>query len=116
MTQLRTQTPQVTFSKKALIIPKPFIPFKYYGFNDNHFDEYEYYPGCDICGSIAHETYNCDKKALPSNRRPRIASQQSKEPIEKWVHKRNYRTVEEETVILTSSKFLKLQVTNNQVV
>ncbi|GJT29641.1 retrovirus-related pol polyprotein from transposon TNT 1-94 [Tanacetum coccineum] len=68
---------KVIFSRKALIIPKPFKPCKYYGFNDHHSDECEYYHGCNICGSIAHETSDCDKKALPINRRPRIATQQN---------------------------------------
>ncbi|GJV60037.1 hypothetical protein Tco_1466137 [Tanacetum coccineum] len=40
---------------------------------------------CDICGSIAHEPSDCDKKALPNNKRPRIASQQSKEPTKKYM-------------------------------
>ncbi|GJW97688.1 retrovirus-related pol polyprotein from transposon TNT 1-94 [Tanacetum coccineum] len=58
-------------SRKAPMIPKPFIDCKYCGFNDHHFDECEYYPGCDICGSIAHETSDCTKK--PSNNtKPRI--------------------------------------------
>nr|GEW17016.1 retrovirus-related Pol polyprotein from transposon TNT 1-94 [Tanacetum cinerariifolium] len=46
-------------SRKAPMIPKPYIPCKYYGFNDHHSDECEFYPGCDLCGSIAHETTNC---------------------------------------------------------
>ncbi|GJX65303.1 hypothetical protein Tco_0299646 [Tanacetum coccineum] len=58
---------------KSPKIPKPFIPFKYYRFNDHHSNEYEYYPGCDICGSIAHETANCTKKTS-SNMKPRIAN------------------------------------------
>ncbi|GJW49612.1 retrovirus-related pol polyprotein from transposon TNT 1-94 [Tanacetum coccineum] len=61
-------------------IPKPFIPYKYCRFNDHHFDKCEYYPGCDICGSIAYELSNCDKKTLPNNRRPRIANKRSNKP------------------------------------
>ncbi|GKE31058.1 hypothetical protein Tco_1450380 [Tanacetum coccineum] len=61
-------------SRKAIKIPKPFIPCKYQGFNDHHSDECEYYPRCDICGSIAHEPYECNKKTA-SGRKPRIASQ-----------------------------------------
>ncbi|GJU12175.1 hypothetical protein Tco_1134571 [Tanacetum coccineum] len=45
---------------KAPKIPNPLILCKYFGFNDHHSNEYEYYPGCDICGSIAHETADCD--------------------------------------------------------
>ncbi|GKE19328.1 retrovirus-related pol polyprotein from transposon TNT 1-94, partial [Tanacetum coccineum] len=33
-------------------------------FNNHHFDESEYYPGCDICGSIAYETADCTKITL----------------------------------------------------
>ncbi|GJZ88111.1 hypothetical protein Tco_0659893 [Tanacetum coccineum] len=47
---------------------------KYYGFNDHHYDECEYYPGCDICGSIAHETTDCTKKPILTKRKPRIAN------------------------------------------
>ncbi|GKC55816.1 retrovirus-related pol polyprotein from transposon TNT 1-94, partial [Tanacetum coccineum] len=55
------------------------------GFNDHHSDESEYYPGCDICGSIAHETAECTKKPAPTKRKPRIASQQSNKPTEKYL-------------------------------
>nr|GEX90998.1 putative ribonuclease H-like domain-containing protein [Tanacetum cinerariifolium] len=74
----------VSSSRKALKIPKPFIPCKYYGFNDHHSDEYDYYPGCDICGSIAHETTNYDRKISSYNRKLMIANQRSIEPTEKW--------------------------------
>ncbi|GKB73743.1 retrovirus-related pol polyprotein from transposon TNT 1-94 [Tanacetum coccineum] len=65
-------------SRKAPMIPKPYIPCKYCGFNDHHSDEYEFYPGCDLCGSIAHETSDCPKKT--SQGKPRIALKQSSEP------------------------------------
>nr|GEV39687.1 hypothetical protein [Tanacetum cinerariifolium] len=49
-------------SRKAPMSPKPYIPCKYCGFNDHHSDEYEFYPGCDLYGSIAHKTTNfCEK-------------------------------------------------------
>ncbi|GKA90681.1 hypothetical protein Tco_0812551 [Tanacetum coccineum] len=35
-------------AKKAPMIPKPFKECKYYGFNDHHSDNYEYYPGCEV--------------------------------------------------------------------
>ncbi|GJY95550.1 hypothetical protein Tco_0511911 [Tanacetum coccineum] len=89
MFKLKAQSSQATSSRKALKIPKPFIPYKYCGFNDHHSDECEYYPGLDICGSIAHERYNYDKKTLPNNKKPRIAIQLSNKPTKKWVHKRN---------------------------
>ncbi|GKA75751.1 retrovirus-related pol polyprotein from transposon TNT 1-94 [Tanacetum coccineum] len=47
-------------SRKDPVIPKPYIPCKYCGFNDHHSDECEYYPGCELRGSIAHETSDCD--------------------------------------------------------
>ncbi|GJX21979.1 hypothetical protein Tco_0226424 [Tanacetum coccineum] len=34
----------------------------------------EYYPGCEICGSIAHEIADYTKKTSLNNRKPRIAS------------------------------------------
>ncbi|GJZ05369.1 hypothetical protein Tco_0538644 [Tanacetum coccineum] len=71
---LLTLMQEATYSRKALKIPKPFIPYKYFRFNDHHSDECEYYPRCDICGSISHEPSDCDKKTLPSNRKPRIAT------------------------------------------
>ncbi|GJU03386.1 retrovirus-related pol polyprotein from transposon TNT 1-94 [Tanacetum coccineum] len=80
LTKLKAQSPQVSSSRKALKIPKPFIPCKYCGFNDHHSDECEYYPRCDICGSIAHEPTNCDKKT--SNRKSSIANQRSNKPTE----------------------------------
>ncbi|GJV63822.1 hypothetical protein Tco_1474650 [Tanacetum coccineum] len=43
-----------------------------------------------VSTSIAHEAADCDKKTTSNNRKPRIVDQQSNEPIEKWVHKRNY--------------------------
>ncbi|GJT90671.1 retrovirus-related pol polyprotein from transposon TNT 1-94 [Tanacetum coccineum] len=43
-------------SRKVSMIPKPYIPCKYCGFNNYHSDECEFYPGCDLCGSITHET------------------------------------------------------------
>ncbi|GJX18128.1 hypothetical protein Tco_0218960 [Tanacetum coccineum] len=89
LAKLKARSSQGSSSRKALMIPKPFIDCKYYCFNDHHSDEYEYYPGCDICGSIAYETANYIKKPASNKRKPRIASQRSNEPYEKWVHKRN---------------------------
>ncbi|GKA07375.1 retrovirus-related pol polyprotein from transposon TNT 1-94 [Tanacetum coccineum] len=66
------QSPLNPLSKKVPRIPKPFSDCKYYGFNDHHSDNYEYYPGCKICGSIAHETADYTMKHLDS-RKPRIS-------------------------------------------
>ncbi|GJS01069.1 retrovirus-related pol polyprotein from transposon TNT 1-94 [Tanacetum coccineum] len=49
-------------SRKAPMIPNLHIPCKYCGFNNHHSDECEFYPGCDLCSSIAHETSDCDKR------------------------------------------------------
>ncbi|GKB83546.1 retrovirus-related pol polyprotein from transposon TNT 1-94 [Tanacetum coccineum] len=54
---------------------KPFKECKYCGFNDHHSYHYEFYPGCEVCGSIAHEPSDCPKKH-PNFRRPRIANRQ----------------------------------------
>ncbi|GKA07225.1 retrovirus-related pol polyprotein from transposon TNT 1-94 [Tanacetum coccineum] len=45
--------------------------------------ECEFYPGCDLCGSIAHETSDCPKKT--SQRKPRIALKQSSKPTAKYL-------------------------------
>ncbi|GJU25147.1 retrovirus-related pol polyprotein from transposon TNT 1-94 [Tanacetum coccineum] len=74
--------------KKDLMIPKPFKDCKYYGFNDHHSDNCEYYHGCEICDSVAQEPADCLKKH-PNSRKPRIANKRSTEPTKKWVHKRN---------------------------
>ncbi|GJT61687.1 retrovirus-related pol polyprotein from transposon TNT 1-94 [Tanacetum coccineum] len=70
-------------AKKAHMIPKPCKDCKYCGFNDHHSDNYKYYPGCEMCGSVAHETADCPKKH-PNNRKPRIANKRSTEPTEKY--------------------------------
>ncbi|GKG06388.1 hypothetical protein Tco_0326474 [Tanacetum coccineum] len=44
------------------MILKPFKECKYYGFNDYHSDNCEYYHGSELCGSVAHEPANCPKK------------------------------------------------------
>ncbi|GJW93369.1 retrovirus-related pol polyprotein from transposon TNT 1-94 [Tanacetum coccineum] len=70
-------------AKKAHMIPKPCKECKYYRFNKHHSDNYEYYPGCEVCGSIAHEPADCPKKH-PNSRKPRIANKRSTEPTEKY--------------------------------
>ncbi|GJW58665.1 retrovirus-related pol polyprotein from transposon TNT 1-94 [Tanacetum coccineum] len=73
LAKLKAQSSQGSSSRKAPMIPKPYIDYNW-GFNDHHSDEYKYYPGCDIYGSIAHETADCVKKPSPNNRKPRIAN------------------------------------------
>ncbi|GKA26795.1 hypothetical protein Tco_0712904 [Tanacetum coccineum] len=55
------------------MIPKPFKECKYCGFNDHHSDNCEYYPGCEVCGSVAHEPADCPKKH--PNRLPKEVTQ-----------------------------------------
>ncbi|GJT67302.1 retrovirus-related pol polyprotein from transposon TNT 1-94 [Tanacetum coccineum] len=80
LAKLKAQSSQGSSARKAPMIPKPFIDCKYYGFNDHHFIECEYYPGCDICDSISHEIADFTKKPTSTKRKPRIASQRSNEP------------------------------------
>ncbi|GJU16334.1 hypothetical protein Tco_1144300 [Tanacetum coccineum] len=49
-------------TKKAHMIPKPFKECKYCRFNDHYSNNYEYYHGCEVYGSVAHETDDCPKK------------------------------------------------------
>ncbi|GKE36035.1 hypothetical protein Tco_1455357, partial [Tanacetum coccineum] len=84
LAKLKAQSSQGSFFRKPPMIPKPFIDCKYCGFNDHHSDECEYYPGCDICGSIAYETSDCTKKPSSNNRKPRIANKRSTKPTEKY--------------------------------
>ncbi|GJR29191.1 retrovirus-related pol polyprotein from transposon TNT 1-94 [Tanacetum coccineum] len=51
---------------------KTFGECKYCGSNKHHPDDYEFYLGCEICGSIAHEIADCPKN-LRYNRKQRIA-------------------------------------------
>ncbi|GJR96953.1 hypothetical protein Tco_0269127 [Tanacetum coccineum] len=76
LSKLKAQSPLKPSPKRAPMIPKPFKECKYCGFNDHHSNDCEFYPGCEVCGSIAHEPSNCPKKH-PNSRRPRIANRQS---------------------------------------
>ncbi|GKD13963.1 retrovirus-related pol polyprotein from transposon TNT 1-94 [Tanacetum coccineum] len=66
---------------------KTFGECKYCGSNKHHPDDCEFYPWCEIYGSIAHEIVDCPKN-LRNSRKQRVAIKQS-EPTKKWVHKRN---------------------------
>ncbi|GJV31687.1 retrovirus-related pol polyprotein from transposon TNT 1-94 [Tanacetum coccineum] len=94
MEELKAQSTQGSSSRKDPLIPKPFIDGNYCGFTDHHSDECEYYPGCDICGSIAHETSDYTKKTS-INRKPRIAKKRSSEPTEKKMENLNEVRVKE---------------------
>ncbi|GJT11999.1 hypothetical protein Tco_0859041 [Tanacetum coccineum] len=78
LSKLKAQSPLKPSPKKAPIIPKLFKECKYCRFNDHHSNHCEFYPRCEVCGSIAHEPSDCPKK---HPRRPRIANRQS-EPTE----------------------------------
>ncbi|GKG59812.1 hypothetical protein Tco_0607440, partial [Tanacetum coccineum] len=39
LAKLKAQSSQGSSLRKVLMIPKPFIDCKYYGFNDHYFDE-----------------------------------------------------------------------------
>ncbi|GKC40579.1 retrovirus-related pol polyprotein from transposon TNT 1-94 [Tanacetum coccineum] len=82
LTKLKAQSSMSHSTKNALMIPKPFKACKYYGFNDHHSVNCEYYPGCEVCGSIAHEPVDCPKRH-PNSRNPRIAKR-STEHTEKY--------------------------------
>ncbi|GJW94131.1 hypothetical protein Tco_0173803 [Tanacetum coccineum] len=84
LAKLKAQSSKGSTSRNAPLILKPFPDCKYRGFNDHHFDECEYYPGCDICGSIDHETADCTKKLSSNKRKPRIACQRYNEPTGKY--------------------------------
>ncbi|GJU60483.1 retrovirus-related pol polyprotein from transposon TNT 1-94 [Tanacetum coccineum] len=81
LTKLKAQSSVNSSTKKAPMIPRPFKECKYCGFNDHHSDNCEFYPGCEICGSIAHEPADCPKKH-PNSRKPRIANKRSTKPTE----------------------------------
>ncbi|GJY96379.1 hypothetical protein Tco_0513289, partial [Tanacetum coccineum] len=79
-------------AKKAPMIPKPFKECKYYGFNDHHYDNYEYYSRCEVCGSVAHKPADCLKKH-PNSRKSRIANKRSTEPIKKYLKESSPKVV-----------------------
>ncbi|GJY30123.1 retrovirus-related pol polyprotein from transposon TNT 1-94, partial [Tanacetum coccineum] len=60
--------------------------------NDHHSDNYEYYPGCEVCDSAAHEPADCPKKH-PNSKKPRIANKRSTEPTEKYLEESGPKVV-----------------------
>ncbi|GJV93413.1 hypothetical protein Tco_1541226 [Tanacetum coccineum] len=83
LAKLKAQSSQGSSSRKAPMIPKPYIDCKYCGFNGHHSD------GCDICGSISHEIADCTKKPSYNNRKPMISNRYSKESVPKVVFRDN---------------------------
>ncbi|GJT75386.1 hypothetical protein Tco_1042111 [Tanacetum coccineum] len=63
----------------ARINSKTFGECKYCGSNKHHLDDCEFYLGCEIYGSIAHEIADCPKN-LRNSRKQRVAIKQS-EPL-----------------------------------
>ncbi|GJW69708.1 retrovirus-related pol polyprotein from transposon TNT 1-94 [Tanacetum coccineum] len=59
--KLTAQSPLKPTPKKNLRVSKSFIEYKYCGSNNHHLDVCEFYPGCEICWSIAHEIADCPK-------------------------------------------------------
>ncbi|GJT40401.1 hypothetical protein Tco_0940266 [Tanacetum coccineum] len=59
-------------SKSTLVrttrMSKIFGECKYYGSNKHHPDDCEFYPRCEICGSIAHEIPDCPKNLRNSRK------------------------------------------------
>ncbi|GKE17891.1 retrovirus-related pol polyprotein from transposon TNT 1-94 [Tanacetum coccineum] len=49
-------------------MPKTFGECKYCGSNKHHPDDCEFYPGCEICGSITHEIAECPKNLRNSRK------------------------------------------------
>nr|GEZ15849.1 hypothetical protein [Tanacetum cinerariifolium]GEZ53212.1 hypothetical protein [Tanacetum cinerariifolium] len=87
LNKLKGQSTSKPTPVRTTRMPKIFSECKYCGSNKHHPNDYEFYPGCEICGSIAHEIANCPKN-IRNSRKQRVAIKQS-EPSEKWVHKKN---------------------------
>ncbi|GKA94214.1 retrovirus-related pol polyprotein from transposon TNT 1-94 [Tanacetum coccineum] len=83
LTKLKAQSSVNPSAKKAHMIPKPFKDCEYCGFNNHHSDKCEYYHGCKVCGSVAHELVDCPKKH-PNSKTPRIINKRSTEPTKKY--------------------------------
>ncbi|GKA78809.1 hypothetical protein Tco_0785346 [Tanacetum coccineum] len=76
LAKLKAQSYVNPSAKKAPMILKPFKECKYYGFNNRHSDNYEYYPGCEVVFKVAHETTIVATKH-PNNRKSRLANKRS---------------------------------------
>ncbi|GJQ89141.1 retrovirus-related pol polyprotein from transposon TNT 1-94 [Tanacetum coccineum] len=76
LNKLKGQSTSKSTPVRTARMSKTFGECKYYGSNKHHPDDCEFYPGCEICGSIAHEIADCPKN-LRNNRKQRIAIKQS---------------------------------------
>ncbi|GKB88977.1 retrovirus-related pol polyprotein from transposon TNT 1-94 [Tanacetum coccineum] len=81
---MKVQSTSKSTPVRTAIMSKTFGEYKYCGSNKHHPDDCKFYPGCEICGSIAHEIVDCPKN-LRNSRKQRIAIKQS-EPTKKWTH------------------------------
>ncbi|GJZ24007.1 retrovirus-related pol polyprotein from transposon TNT 1-94 [Tanacetum coccineum] len=82
LNKLKGQSTSKSTPVRTTRMSKTFGECKYYGSNKHHPDDCEFYPGCEICGSIAHEIADCLKN-LRNSRKQRVDIKQS-EPTEKW--------------------------------
>ncbi|GJR31238.1 retrovirus-related pol polyprotein from transposon TNT 1-94 [Tanacetum coccineum] len=82
LNKLKGQSTSKSIPVRTARMPKTFGECKYCESNKHHPNDCEFYPGCEICGSIAHEIVDCPKN-LRNSRKQRIATKQS-EPTEKY--------------------------------
>ncbi|GJT31949.1 hypothetical protein Tco_0922368 [Tanacetum coccineum] len=68
LNKLKNQPPLKPIPKKTSRMSNPSSECKYYGSNKHHPDNCEFYPGCEICGSIAHEITDCPKNLRNSRK------------------------------------------------
>ncbi|GJU15068.1 retrovirus-related pol polyprotein from transposon TNT 1-94 [Tanacetum coccineum] len=80
LNKLKGQSTSKSTPVRTARMPKTFGECKYCRSNKHHPDDCEFYPGCEICGSIAHEIADCPKN-LRNSREQRVAIKQS-EPTE----------------------------------
>ncbi|GJS71011.1 retrovirus-related pol polyprotein from transposon TNT 1-94 [Tanacetum coccineum] len=84
LNKLKGQSTSKSTPIRTTRMPKTFSECKYCGSNKHHPDDCEFYPGCEICRSIAHEIVDCPKN-LRNNMKQRVAIKQS-EPTEKFAY------------------------------
>ncbi|GKB80854.1 hypothetical protein Tco_0947749, partial [Tanacetum coccineum] len=61
LNKLKGQSTSKSTPIRTTRMPKTFSECKYCGSNKHHPDDCEFYPGCEICRSIAHEIVDCPK-------------------------------------------------------
>ncbi|GJX29653.1 hypothetical protein Tco_0237732 [Tanacetum coccineum] len=79
LTKLKAQSFMNSSFKKAHMILKPFKECKYYGFNDYHSDNYEYYLGCEeyLKRSVWYLDCGCSRHMTGVNQYLHIYSKES---------------------------------------